>query len=367
MSPFPPQSLFRQASSATAGHGEVILDVLAPNIPVVTKQFYQYPLKLISRIPACSLDSRFPSNATTPVHLYLLSYGGGLLPGDCIDVSITLRPRCRLVLTTPQGSTKIYRTENAQGDLPSKSQQTLNVELGKQTGLCYLPDPSVPYARSRYEQVQRFTIMVEDTTANAPRAPGGTDSPSLCVLDWVTQGRSARGENWSFHEWTGRNEIWAQDSKTGRKRLLLRDTVILDDEVLLREADVTDRNHFQHSSYLSAAPLPITSRAHPHGVLGTLILHGPLFESLADFFMREFASQPRIGGRNWSSSPSDEESERKPAKRDVIWTAARVRQSFVLVKFGAREFETAKDWLGEMMRREGSIVKEFGDEALGSL
>jgi urease accessory protein len=36
----------------------------------------------------------------------------------------------------------------------------------------------------------------------------------------------------------------------------------------------------------------------------------------------------------------------------------------VLVKFGAKDFETAKDWLGGLLREEGSIIREFGEEAL---
>ena len=51
-------------------------------------------------------------------------------------------------------------------------------------------------------------------------------------------------------------------------------------------------------------------------------------------------------------------------RSEVTWTAARVRAGFVLVKFGAKDFETAKDWLGGLLREEGSIIREFGEEAL---
>jgi urease accessory protein len=44
-----------------------------------------------------------------------------------------------------------------------------------------------------------------------------------------------------------------------------------------------------------------------------------------------------------------------------------VRGGFVLVKFGAADFETAKDWLGGALREEGSVANEFGEEALSCL
>ena len=364
------QSPFQSAGHTTAGHGEVVLAVLPPNNPTIVKQSYKYPLKLISRTPACQLNSKYPASATAPLHLYLLSFGGGLLPGDVLDVSITLQPRSRLVLTTPHGSTKIFRTDAKFSHASGRSKQILKVELGKQTGLCYLPDPAVPFKNSRYEQFQQFTLLHGDEQRN--QSSGIEDDPaslppSLCVLDWVTRGRAARGESWAFHEWTGRNEVWAQDVKTGKRKLLVRDSVILEDETLASNGTQSGSNTLAKGSILSDSPLPIAARTHPHGVLGTLILHGPLFESLGGLFMDEFVAQPRIGGKNWSSSESDEASQPKRNDSGVTWTAARVRQNFVLVKFAATEFETAKEWLTEILRRDGGIEREFGDEAFGIL
>lgn len=285
-------------------------------------------------------------------------------------MSITLHSRARVVVTTPQGSTKIYKADGKTGsgssnDSRKKSQQTLNVEIGHHAGICYLPDPSVPFENSRYEQVQRFTVI----EAKNGEVEDGQQS-SLCVLDWVTQGRSARGEDWSFHSWKGRNEVWLQYAGTGR-RLLLRDSVILEDEMSHKETGYGENDappshqRREDQSPLASLPLSIRARTHPHGILGTLILYGPLFDSLASFFMQEFTSQPRIGGRNWSS---EEPTTKAPRAHDgVLWTAARVRTDFVLIKFGAPDFESAKEWLGELIRREGSVEREFGPEALGSL
>lgn len=324
-------------SVAKSGQGKVVLSLLPPSIPTFSTITYQYPLKLLTHSPGFVPES----SAAPPVHLYLLTYGGGLLPGDHIDVSITLEPRTRLVVTTPQGSTKIFRTEpdgqrrNRLGtpaaELSDRSRQTLDVRIGRQAALCYLPDPCMPFKDSRYEQVQTFTV---EGVATAKKNDDDDDDQrsSLCVLDWVTQGRAARGEHWDFHLWKGKNEVRSVDGK-----LLLRDSLILEDE---QEEGL------------------IKERTAPHGIMGTLILYGPVFDSLASFFADRFASQPRVGALSMPLESS---------KSTVTWTAARVRDGFVLVKFGAENHEAAKEWLGGLLREEGSVQKEFGEEALRGL
>lgn len=388
-----------ESSIAKPGQGKVVLSLLPPNNPTLTTLTYKYPLKLVPRtggfVPSPDSSALSDTRPSNPVHLYLLTYGGGLLPGDHIEVSITLEPKTRMVVTTPQGSTKIFKTTpNNTGTAPNvikghrdqmpandhlsdMSQQTLDVNIGRQAALCYLPDPSVPFQHSRYAQVQTFTV---DATAK------GTERSSVCVLDWVTQGRTSRGEDWNFQFWRGRNEVWAEDDK-GKRRLLLRDSVILDDESGdLEDTSISDEIEIEnenttynttHTGLENPADMPpqapagltplniIAERTRPHGVVGTLILSGPVFEALGSFMLNQFQSQPRIGSRNWSDhAPSSVPEPSISQKGDVTWTAARVRAGFVLVKFGAKDFETAKHWLGGLIREEGSVTREFGEEAL---
>ncbi|KAG0161166.1 hypothetical protein PDIDSM_8700 [Penicillium digitatum] len=384
-----------QSSIAKPGQGTVVLSLLPPNNPTFTTLTYKYPLKLVPRtggfVPSPDSSAFSDTRPSNPVHLYLLTYGGGLLPGDQIAVSIRLEPKTRMVVTTPQGSTKIFKTTpNNTGTAPNvikghrdprpandhlfnMSQQTLDVNIARQAALCYLPDPSVPFQHSRYAQIQTFTL---DATAK------GIERSSLCVLDWVTQGRTSRGEDWNFHFWRGRNEVWAEDDK-GKRRLLLRDSVILDDESGdLKDISKSDEigiknDKTTHTGLETPVNIPppapagltplnlIAERTRPHGVIGTLILFGPVFEALGSFMLNLFQSQPRIGSRNWSDhAPSSVPGPSIGQNADVTWTAARVRAGFVLVKFGAKEFETAKRWLGGLIREEGSVIPEFGEEAL---
>lgn len=287
------------------------------------------------------------------------------------------------MVTTPQGSTKIYKTDpnggegikgggvhgelvvKGSGDEPSR--QILDVNVEREAALCYLPDPSVPFKDSAYEQVQSFTVdeaVLKNTGEDDCRS-------SLCVLDWVTQGRAARGEDWDFHLWKGKNEVWTKTSE-GKKRLLLRDSIILDDGTRRGR----DSCPPEAAGEEQKKETPNRDKTSPHGIVGTLILHGPIFEPVGSFFMKEFTSQPRIGGRDWSSnasptktkgSPAQKQKQKQDQSHNVAWTAAHIRSSFVLVKLGAKDFESAREWLGGMLRQEGTIMREFGEEALACL
>lgn len=291
---------------------------------------YAYPLKLISPSP-------YRSDAAIIQTLFLLSYGGGLVAGDCIALDVTLDPHSNLILLT-QGSTKIFKTPDPE-TVPLTS-QTLDVKLRRRSALCYIPDPVQPFSKSSFVQRQRFRV---------------SKGASLCVCDWVTSGRPARGEIWGFWSYESRNEIWAVGE--GREeRLLVRDNLVMDDD-----AARTSRAEPFHGSKVDNL-----------GVYGTLILRGAVFKGLGEFFMAEFTAMPRIGEKTWD----DDRSHAKPTQREewrrqrlkqegadgVLWTAALVR-SCVVVKFGSREVEGSKKWLRSMISEEGSVESYFGERA----
>ncbi|KAK4113860.1 UreD-domain-containing protein [Canariomyces notabilis] len=322
-SPFP-------RSSSAAGEGRIVIRLLPEGISGLQALSYQYPLKLVS-------PTR-PSE-TKSVLVFLLSFGGGLVGGDIVNLSVDVQTGAKLALVT-QGHTKIFKS--ATPDVVTR--QTMRVQIAADAALCLLPDPVQPFASSVYEQVQIFRLA-----RNA----------SLCLLDWVTQGRTARGENWSFVRWLGRNEVWALgDASTERDRLLVRDSVILDN----------NRAHPQLPS--------LRESMHSVGVIGTLLLRGPLMKSLGEFFLGEFAALPRLGARDFRSddakaaaaplSPREKwRAERLRMEREnkLLWSAANVR-GCVVVKFGALDVEAGRSWVGSMLLEEGSVSRHFGDHSL---
>jgi urease accessory protein len=310
--------------SNPAGHGTVYLSF---NPAQFRTLIYAYPLKLISPEPL-NHDSRI-------IHtLFLLTYGGGLVAGDHVDLKVTLESHTRLIMLT-QGSTKIFKTP----DPVLLSAQRMTIHLGEGSALCYLPDPVQPFKDSAFEQSQLYFLDGEEA--------------SMCVCDWVSSGRTARGENWDFWRYGSRNEVWDKE-ENGKRRLLLRDNLLLDSQKKTGHGQLADR-------------------VDDLGIFGTLIIRGPAFEEVASFFLSEFEKMPRIGEKRWDDGeeaildPTSAEGKRavrgKQEKIDrVLWTAARIR-GFVMVKFGAREVEGAKRWLRTMIRDEGSIEKGFGERS----
>ncbi|KAH6642013.1 UreD urease accessory protein-domain-containing protein [Boeremia exigua] len=321
------------SSTSKPGHGSIILEILPPDMPTLKAVSYQYPLKLIAPVPLPPPD--YTPKADTPrlVHtVYLLTYGGGIVAGDSIDLDVQMDHKTRLLLLT-QGSTKIFKTEDPQ----VVSHQHMNVHLKHGSALLYLPDPVQPFAHTAFSQSQLYHL--------------NSGEGSLCVCDWVTSGRSARGENWDIYEYKSRNEVWTIEA-SGRKRLLLRDNLILD-------------KHGQTDMRLS-------SRMDGFSVFGTLIIRGPVFAAVAKFFLDEFEALPRIGGRNWGDAVQTKPSRReqwraerleRERKDGVVWSAANVRD-FVLVKFGSTEVEGSRNWLRDMIKEDSSVLHAFGERAL---
>ncbi|KAI4743849.1 UreD-domain-containing protein [Aureobasidium sp. EXF-12298] len=309
--PFPP-------TDSLPGHGRVHLALLPPGTPTLQTLTYQYPLKLISPSPVTITPSADHDSSHQVHTLYILTYGGGIVAGDTITLRIDLDATTHLLILT-QGSTKIFKTPS-----PSTlSRQDMNIHL-------------------------------------KPAAALDLPNASMCVLDWVCQGRRALGEDWNFFKYSSKNEVWLVDGSRGsdNTRLLLRDNVTLDagDE---------------------AIQTSLTRRMDGLGAFGTLILYGPMFASLAAFFMDEFKSIPRIGGRKWDSTNEADDAirdleplviKRKARQKQetsdgLLWSAAMTR-GCVVVKFGAREVEGGKRWMRSMLETEGSVTTQFGERSL---
>lgn len=321
------------SSTARPGHGSILLRLLPPAIPVLQTLSYQYPLKLIAPNATTVSTDNDPSRQVTVHTVFILSYGGGLVAGDAIDLSVALDPTTRLALLT-QGSTKIFKTPHR--DLVTR--QRLSVDIANDAALCLLPDPVQPFADSAFEQTQVFRL----------RGP----TAAACVCDWVSEGRTARGERWSFHKYASKNEFWLVRGEGEADRLLLRDNQILD-------------------SAGTKVSEGIAGKVGGLGVFGTLMIHGPAFEALGQFFLAEFEQLPRIGARKWDDDEDDVEKmkswqavrQQQENVDGLLWTAAAVR-GFVVVKFGAKEVEGARSWLRSMLRHEGTIERNFGERAL---
>src|SRR5438876_6301135 len=275
--------------TSLAGKGQVVLSSLGEGNQVLSTLSFQYPLKLIS--------PRLISQPCTSV--FMMSYGGGLVGGDQIDLSVHVETGCKLSLLT-QGSTKVFKQRQNNETKTTPTSQKLRVNIDNGGLLALLPDPIQPFTDSCYNQYQSFELR--------PNA-------NLILLDWVNSGRPARGENWTLTSLRSRNDIFEMTQTEEQNRLILRDTLILNSN--------------------------IAGSMYPHECFATVILRGPLLQQFSLSVVEKFKRENRV--RRSSAVRTAAQKER------AIWTAGMVRDGCCVVKIAGETNEIVKEFLTELL------------------
>lgn len=151
-----------------------------------------------ARSPLRLLTPRAPGQS---VWAYTSTFGGGMVAGDCTRLEVRVDAGATCFLST-QASTKIYRNP---AQLPCAHE--LKATIADDARLILAPDPVQCFAESSYEQRQCFKL---------------SPSANLALVDWMSAGRTARGERWNFRRYFSRNEV----ERAGKK--LLIDALSLD-------------------------------------------------------------------------------------------------------------------------------------------
>jgi urease accessory protein len=123
-------------------------------------------------------------------HTVILHSAGGMVGGDRLTYQIDLEPASQVLITTAAAA-KIYRSNGA------FAQQQININLGVNAYLEWLPQDTIIFDRAQYQQNLRVDL-----------AAGAT----FCAWDIVRLGRSARQETFSQGSWQNAMEVW-QDGK----------------------------------------------------------------------------------------------------------------------------------------------------------
>ena len=184
--------------TAFAGLIEVSLQ---SSISSATKLFSTYPLRILY-----PKKVQFDKSVDC-AWFYTVSYGGGLVSGDSVPMSVDVQKDCTASVCT-QGTTKVYKSVNPSstnntdnniiGELTKTTRQTLEAKVGTNALLCWLPDPAQCFKDAKFEQVHE--ISLED------------DSSSLCFVDWITAGRVAHDDaRWAFRSFSTRTTVTTGD------------------------------------------------------------------------------------------------------------------------------------------------------------
>ncbi len=173
---------------------------------------------------------------TTSAAVCLVTFGGGLVGGDEVDLDVEVERSATLVIFT-QSSTKVFR---------GTSRQVLRAKV--EGTLVLLPDPVAAFAGARYTQRVDITLG----------ADGG------CIaLDGFTSGRAAFGDRWAM------------------TALDLRTTV-----------EHAGRNILRDALRLDSADGPIADRAGRFEAFATLLAVGRSVAPVADAIVRQPISPP---------------------------------------------------------------------------
>ena len=139
------------------------------NKTIITEQRSCVPL-YVQR--ALYYDESIPSMA----HVFVLSPSGGVLQGDRYRTDIELKNRAMSHITT-QGATRIYKMNS------NYATQMINLNVGKDCYLEFLPEQLIPYKNSRYYQKATFKV---------------DDSATLVYSETIVPGRVAMGELFDY-------------------------------------------------------------------------------------------------------------------------------------------------------------------------
>eukprot|EP00897_Mesotaenium_endlicherianum_P000209 jgi/Mesen1/10189/ME000076S09698 len=172
------QSGSRQEGAESAG-GRILVELVGGR-SVGTTAYAAYPLKLM-------LPSKVALGGVDAVWVYAITYGGGIVAGDTVALSVTVCDSCTAAITT-QSSTKVYHSDGKK-----VAEQRLRASVGTGALLALLPDPVTCFKDALYRQEQSFDV-----------APGG----SLVLVDWLTSGRRGRGEVWEFEKYESCNRVY---------------------------------------------------------------------------------------------------------------------------------------------------------------
>ena len=144
-----------------------------------------------ARPPLLVQQALYPDDgAPDMAHVFLANPTGGLLEGDCHEITVNVGAGARAHVTT-QSATKVHTMADG------AAEQCIDLNVAAGGYLEYLPDPLIPFRKARL--VQRVDITVEPCAA-------------LVYADVITPGRVARGEAFQYCRLSNRLAVHRQEA-----------------------------------------------------------------------------------------------------------------------------------------------------------
>jgi urease accessory protein len=182
--------------------------------------------------------------------IFATTFGGGLVDGDRIDLTVDVEAGARALLTT-QASTKVYKS-------PRGTTNILRARVAEGAVFASIPDATVCFAGARFTQEIHVSLA---------------EGASATVVDVLHAGRVSRGERWAMEHY--------------------RSTIVVDQR--LRDAMLLDPSDG-----------PIAARMGRFNVLGTVVMLGPHLAAARERIVGELGAPERSAEVVMSGSLRDD-------------------------------------------------------------
>lgn len=219
-----------------------------------------------------------------------------------------------------QGSTKVFKTRAGQRHARPHLQavddftsQQMKVHVHSGGSFFLLPDPVTCFRSARYHQVQTVTVAAD---------------ASVVLLDWITSGRKALGEDWAFSRFYSLNEVWIDNKRVARDAMLLEEPVSA-----------------QKSSGGSGPQLPprsLADRLAPYGCYATVFLYGHVTESTIQHLFESYSAITIF---------------KHKARPTLVWSVSAICGGRgCVLRVAALESEDVRTWLRTALCRLADVV-----------
>lgn len=228
-----------------------------------------------------------------------------------------------LPIIDPKGSTKVFKHRSGQRLASVKTvmtqdsraisdasftTQSISFSVAPTSTLFLLPDPVTCFENASYNQLQRFDLSKD---------------ASIVVLDWITSGRKALGEEWVFSRYYSVNEIWLDGKRIAKDVMLLEES---------------------HDPDSKMAHRTLGDKMAPYSCYAMVILYGP---NVQDIINSITAQYNRISVFK-QKSPGD-----------MIWSLSPISQDGAVMRVAGQETEIVKGWLQQAL---GGIEEIVGTD-----
>lgn len=120
-----------------------------------------------------------------------LCASAGIMKGDCQEFSFEVEEGASLEVRS-QSFDKIHKMDGG------SAKRTITCQVGRNAAFCYSPQPVIPFAGSAFDSC--LEIHLADRTSR------------LFLLEIITSGRKAHGENFSYRRFSSRVTIYRAGS-----------------------------------------------------------------------------------------------------------------------------------------------------------